>query len=251
MLKEYSGIRISGLRSRRADREKRSADVAAELAEELLLSRHAVKEDIKVLIYVTQSPLFMTPSTSFYIAKKLQIGQDCFQYDINQGAGGMLIGIQLAASLMLSLEGAEKGLLLMADDELKYDTGEQTAASVLLLEKSKEKDSRIYVKNASFGNSFTYYYQGYGDKSVHMDERFLSTGGKLLEKKIEEISAQCLNRGITPEHRICSPQNDSAVRLPIYLEEKQITGCSLLAALGAGLSVTTLICDLKKDIYII
>ena len=40
----------------------------------------------------------------------------------------MLTGIQLVASLMLSLDGAEKGLLLMADDGLKSDTGEQAAA---------------------------------------------------------------------------------------------------------------------------
>ncbi len=250
MIKEYSGIRIAGLRSQREACGKRAADVAAGLTEELLLSRHVAKGDIKILIYVTQSPLFMTPSTSFYIAKKLQIGQDCFQYDINQGAGGMLIGIQLAASLMLSLDGAEKGLLLMGDDGLKSDTGEETAASALLLEKNKEEDSRIYVKNASLGNSFACCYQGYEDKSIHVDERFFSTGEKLLEKEIEEMSAQCLDRGITPEHKICSPQYDSGVRLPIYLEEKQIIGCSLLAGLGAGISVTTLICDLKKDIYI-
>lgn len=249
MIKEYSGIRIAGLRSRRAECEERAADVAAGLAEELLLSRHAAKEDIKILVYVTQSPLFMTPSTSFYIAKKLQVGQDCFQYDINQGAGGMLTGIQLVASLMLSLDGAEKGLLLMADDGLKSDTGEQAAASVILLEKCKEKESKIYVKNMSLGSSFAYCYQGYGDKSVHLDERFLPTGEKLLEKEIEEMSAQCLDRGITPEHKIRSPQYDSGVRLPIYLEEKEITGCSLLAGVGAGISVTTLICDLKKDIY--
>lgn len=162
----------------------------------------------------------------------------------------MLIGIQLAASLMFSLDGAEKGLLLMADDGLKSDTGEQAAASVILLERCKEKESKMYVRNASLGNSFACCYQGYGDKSVHLDERFFSTGEKLLEKEIEEMSAQCLDRGITPEHKICSPQFDSGVRLPIYLEEKQITGCSLLAGLGAGISVTTLVCDLKKDIYI-
>ena len=59
MIKEYSGIRIAGLRSRRAECEERAADVAAGLAEELLLSRHAAKEDIKILVYVTQSPLFI------------------------------------------------------------------------------------------------------------------------------------------------------------------------------------------------
>lgn len=249
MVKEYSGIRIAGVCSREGSCSEKAADVAAGLAEELLLNHHMAKDEIKILIYVTQTPLFMTPSTSFYIAKKLQLGQDCFQYDINQGASGMLTGIQLVASLMLSMDMADKGLLLMADDDLKSEVGKRSMAAAVLLEKEGDGAGFFYVKNASRGHAFSYYYQENEEQLVYKDERFFSLGQEMLEKQMQEMAADCSKKGIIPEHMICIPDYDSAVRLPMYIERGQIKGCSMLAAFGAGLSVTTLVCDLDEDIY--
>lgn len=249
MIKEYSGIRIAGLRNRKADQDETGADVAARLAGGFIHDCHVAAEDIKILIYVTQSPLFMTPSTSFYIAKELQLGQECYQYDINQGATGMLSGVQLVASLMESLDAADKGLLLMADDELEGDCGKRAMASALLLEKRDGIDTGIYVQNCSLGNSFSQYYQRDNKDVLHQDEKFLSLGQEVLEKKTEEMLQQCMEKGIVVESRICLQEYDSAVRLPMYLEKEQIEGCTMLGAFGAGISVMTLVCDLKKDIY--
>lgn len=249
MIKEYSGIRIAGLGNMVADLEETAADVAVRLAGKFIHDRNVAGEDIKILIYVTQSPLFMTPSTSFYIAKELQLGQECYQYDINQGATGMLLGIQLVASLMISLDAADKGLLLMADDALESDCGKRAMASAVLLEKDDGTDTGIYVQNCSLGDSFPLYYQRNRKDILHQDESFFEVGQELLEKQIEEITQQCLNRGITVKNKICLQEYDSAVRLPGYLEREQINGCSMIGAFGSGVSVMTLICDLKENIY--
>lgn len=249
MLKEYSGLRIAGVRSKVGSCNEKAADVATELAEELFLKYHIVKDEIKILIYVTQTPLFMTPSTSFYIAKGLQLGQDCFEYDINQGATGMLTGIQLVASLLLSMDIADKGLLLMADDDLKSGTGKRSIASAVLLAKEVAGAGGIYVKNVSLGHSFTHCYQRDEEEPIYEDDCFFSLGQERLEKQIKETTTDCSKKGIVPEHIICTPEYDSAVRLPMYIEQKQIRGCSMLAAFGAGLSVTTLVCDLGEGIY--
>lgn len=249
MIKEYSGIRIAGLCTGTGNWNEKAADVAAALAEELLLNHRIMKEEIKILVYVTQTPLFMTPSTSFYIAKKLQIGQDCFQYDINQGATGMLTGIQLVASLMLSMEEAHKGLLLIAEDDLERQDHKQPIAAALLLEKEGDQDNTLYVKNTALGRCFPLYYKGYEDAMEYQDECFLSLGKEILEKQKKEMAEYCSKNGVCLEHTICIPEYDSAVRLPMYIVKEQIKGYSMLAALGAGMSAATLVCNLGEELY--
>lgn len=249
MIKEYSGIQIAGLSNLVADLDETAADVAVRLAGEFIHDCHVTIEDIKILIYVTQSPLFMTPSTSFYIAKELQLGQDCYQYDINQGAVGMLSGIQLAASLMNSLDAANKSLILMADDELESDCGKRAMASAVLLQKNSGTDTGIYVQNCSLGHCFSHYYQRNQKDELHQDESFFSFGQEVLRKKTEDMLQQCLDKDISVKNKICLQEFDSAVRLPGYLEKERIKGCSMLGAFGAGISVMTLVCDLTEDIY--
>lgn len=249
MIKEYSGIYLAGISNMEAEANETAADVAARLAGEFIHDCQVAIEDIKILIYVTQSPLFMTPSTSFYIAKELQLGQECYQYDINQGAAGMLSGVQLAASLMDSLDAADKSLLLMADDGLESDCGKRAMASAVLLEKGNGTNTGICVQNCSLGHCFSHYYQRNQKDELHQDESFFSFGQEVLGKKTEEMLLQCLEKNITVKNKICLQEFDSAVRLPRYLEKERIQGCSMLGAFGAGISVMTLVCDLKEDIY--
>lgn len=248
MVKEYNGIQISGVLCDEEKTYKESAaDIAVRIAESILDKHNIRREDIKVMIYVTQSPLFMTPSTSFYIAKKLNLEKDCYQYDINQGATGMIVGTQLIASLMISFEKAEKGLLLLADDGLECEMGKKGMASAVLFEKNKK--GRILVKNCSDGLAYMKCYQGLNDIETAVSDDFYSYGKMMLEKQMLEMEKISSKTDILLENKVECEIADSAVRLPLILAKEQVHGTSLLGAWGGGMSAAAMICDLSENIY--
>ena len=71
--------------------------------------------DIRVLVYLTQSPEFSTPSTAMYIQKQLRIGIGCIAFDANLGCSAYTAGLQIVSSLLQNCEDGSKGLLLVGD----------------------------------------------------------------------------------------------------------------------------------------
>lgn len=72
------------------------------------------KQEIDALILVTQSPDYFMPPTSSIIQGKLELKQDMFCLDINQGCAGFVVGLFQAFSL-LEQEAINKVVLLNAD----------------------------------------------------------------------------------------------------------------------------------------
>lgn len=73
-------------------------------------------KDIDVLILVTQSPLFVTPSTAFLLHNCLHLKKECLVYDINMGCSGFNAGLHTIASLLSTQQEGAKGIFLIADD---------------------------------------------------------------------------------------------------------------------------------------
>lgn len=101
-------IRSTGIEERRSlvGREVRLVDLAVAAAKNAIELTRIEKNDICVLLYVTQAPEFNTPSTAFYVQKELGLSMDCICYDINLGCSGFVAGVCTAASL---LEGGGEG----------------------------------------------------------------------------------------------------------------------------------------------
>lgn len=72
------------------------------------------KDEIDALILVTQSPDYFMPPTSNVIQGRLELKQDLFCMDINQGCSGFLIGL-IEAFLLLEQNSINKVVLLNAD----------------------------------------------------------------------------------------------------------------------------------------
>lgn len=85
---------------------------AAILLERLMWS----PDEIRVLVYVTQSPEFESPSTAMLIHKQLGLGEKCIAFDVNLGCSGYVAGLQIVAGLLQGCQNGEKALLLTADD---------------------------------------------------------------------------------------------------------------------------------------
>lgn len=92
---------------------QRASDLCSVAAEELIDRIGWDKNEIKVLVFVTQTPDLDTPSTAMIIQKRLNIGQQCLCFDVNLGCSGYVAGLQIVSSLLSSSGG--KGLLLTGD----------------------------------------------------------------------------------------------------------------------------------------
>ena len=103
--------------------------LASEAGEKLLNYLNWNKEEIRVLVFVTQTPELIAPSTAMLLQKELGIGYDCSAFDVNLGCSGYISGLQIVSALLQSTGG--KGLLLVGDGRYRPPDREITKDSLL------------------------------------------------------------------------------------------------------------------------
>ena len=91
-----------------------SSDLAVTAIEYLLENGLLAKADIGGLILVTQSPDYLMPGTSKVVHGRLELHQDVFCLDVNQGCTGFLIGAMLGF-MMLDQPTIQKVVLVNVD----------------------------------------------------------------------------------------------------------------------------------------
>lgn len=124
-------LKVTGVRERHVSpTNQTSTDLALEAAKDLLNQMGWKKDEIDVLIFATQDPLFVLPSTAFFMQKELGLSKDSMVFDMNLGCSGALVGIQTIASLLLQGRNKSKGLLLVAD-AIHDDIDESLSADIV------------------------------------------------------------------------------------------------------------------------
>lgn len=113
---------------RKAVPAQTASDLAYEAAEKLLANTD--KESIGALVFVTQTPDYLLPSTAFVIANRLGLSKDCMVFDINLGCSGYVYGLQVVASLMQS-SNIEAAVLVTGDTLSKRVSPEDRSACML------------------------------------------------------------------------------------------------------------------------
>ncbi len=93
--------------------DQRTSDLASIAADEVIKKLGWSKNSICCLIFVTQSPDLISPSTAMLIQAKLGLGKDILAYDVNLGCSGFSSGVQIMAGVLAATKG--RGLLLMGD----------------------------------------------------------------------------------------------------------------------------------------
>jgi len=110
---------MTGIKSvRRAKPEQTASDLAFEAASDLFLRSGIDKDEVGVLIFVTQKPDYRIPSTAFILQDRLGIGNKCVCFDINLACQGFVFGLHTAMS-MLSRQEKHFGLLLTGDTSIR------------------------------------------------------------------------------------------------------------------------------------
>lgn len=112
-------IKISGFKNRRiVDEHICTSDLCYFAAEKLINQLKIERSKIDALIFVSQTPDYLMPATSFILQKRLNLGSNIAVMDINHGCSGYIYGLWLASSIINS--GCKNVLLLVGDTVSKF-----------------------------------------------------------------------------------------------------------------------------------
>ncbi|MDR3689471.1 MAG: ketoacyl-ACP synthase III [Fimbriimonas sp.] len=96
-----------------------SSDLCVIVARELIQREGLTPEDFDALVFVTQSPDYITPATSPSIQARLGMRTDVAAMDLNFGCSGYVYGL-LQASLLCLLPDCRRVMLLVGDIQTPY-----------------------------------------------------------------------------------------------------------------------------------
>lgn len=108
-------IKTIGVETRHvAEPGQTTSDLCFQAAEQLLGELQWERNDIQLLIFVSQSRDYIIPSTSTILQDRLKLPKTCMALDINLGCSGYVYGLSVMGSMMKAT-GLKKGLLLVGD----------------------------------------------------------------------------------------------------------------------------------------
>jgi 3-oxoacyl-[acyl-carrier-protein] synthase-3 len=112
-------IEATGVEERRvADDNTCASDLCFYSAEKLIGEMNWKKEEIGVLVFVSQTSDYILPVSAAILQDRLGLSKTCIAFDIPLGCSGYVYGISIIASMMKST-GIKKGILLVGDTSSK------------------------------------------------------------------------------------------------------------------------------------
>lgn len=108
-----------------------TSDLCVAAAERLLEELGTDKNDIGILVFVSQSPdYYFLPNTACIIQNRLQLSKETLAFDVPLGCSGYVYGLNLIASYLSSGQ-MKKGLLLVGDTASKIPYPKDKSSSML------------------------------------------------------------------------------------------------------------------------
>ncbi|MCL1959608.1 MAG: ketoacyl-ACP synthase III [Spirochaetes bacterium] len=142
-------------RRRKADNNTCTSDMCVSAAEALISALQWNKEDISILVLVTQTPDYILPATSPIIQHRLGLNKDCYTLDISLGCSGWVYGISVVAGLLTRLIGGGKALLLTGETSRANSIKDKTtyplfsdAGTATALEYAKDTKPMFFGMNS-------------------------------------------------------------------------------------------------------
>lgn len=140
--------------------EQTASDLGFEAAKNLFEKKNINKEEVGILVFISQKPDFRAPTSAYILHERLDLPEDCLCLDINLACSGFLVALHTIHTLLKN-SNSNKALLITADTSHKtlspYDRtmimlfGD--SGSAILLEKTSE-DYQAHFAIRSDGNRF-------------------------------------------------------------------------------------------------
>jgi 3-oxoacyl-[acyl-carrier-protein] synthase-3 len=112
-------IDATGVEERRiASNEICTSDLCCEAAEKLIKDLNWQKEEIEILVFVSQTADYILPVSAAILQDRLGLSTNCIAFDVPLGCSGYVYGMSIIASMMKAT-GVKKGLLLAGDTSSK------------------------------------------------------------------------------------------------------------------------------------
>jgi 3-oxoacyl-[acyl-carrier-protein] synthase-3 len=157
-------IASTGIETRRiSSKDTCSSDLCLQAAEKLIKDLQWNKDEIDVLIFVTQTPDYILPATSCILQDRLGLKESCYTLDISLGCSGWVYGLSVLASL-LSTGSIKKGLLLAGDTPSKLCSVEDKSSYPLFGDAGTA--TAIELRKGSKGFQFHTQTDGSGFKAI-------------------------------------------------------------------------------------
>ncbi len=119
--KEEAGeiVDKTGIEERRfADAETCSSDLCFAAAEKLIADNNINKEEIDLLVFISQTPDYRMPATSVTLQHRIGLPNNTIAFDINLGCSAFIYGLSIVYGMM-EHSGLRKALLLDGETRSK------------------------------------------------------------------------------------------------------------------------------------
>jgi len=144
-------VETTGIEERRfADGNTCASDLCLAAAENIFNSTSIKKDDINMLIYVTQTQDYRTPGMGVSMQNTLGLSKDTIVYDLNVACTAFLHGLVMAYTF-LDLPGFNKVLLLVGDTLSKIISKKDKSTGMLLADAGI---AAVISKGEQYGDSF-------------------------------------------------------------------------------------------------
>lgn len=108
-------IDVTGVEERRiAAKEICTSDLCCESAEKLIKDLNWQKDEIEILVFVSQTGDYILPISAAILQDRLGLSTNCIAFDVPLGCSGYVYGMSIIAGMMKAA-GLKKGLLLAGD----------------------------------------------------------------------------------------------------------------------------------------
>jgi 3-oxoacyl-[acyl-carrier-protein] synthase-3 len=195
--KRLRTIKSVGIETRYIAEEKIcTSDLVLKAANHVIQKLKWRRDDVDILILVTQTPDYLTPATSGILQDKLKLRKNIIVYDINLGCSGYTHGLIAISSIMKSLN-LKKGLLAVGDVTSKLVNNKDNVSNLLFGDAGSVTaiENKTKSKEKMF---FDYYSDGSGFKDIIVPSHSLAGRIKLNKKqlKIKEDSNKNIRSNI-------------------------------------------------------
>lgn len=133
-----------------ADSNTCSSDLCYAAAEQLFADNQINREDIDLLVFVSQTPDYRMPATSILLQHRLGLPSTTIAFDVNLGCSGFLYGLSIVYSFM-EKSGLKRALLLDGETRSKVYSPKDRRSAFLF---GDGGIAALIERSSQFGNSY-------------------------------------------------------------------------------------------------
>ena len=94
-------IKTTGIeRKHVAEKNQTTSDLCEVAANKLLDRLSWNREDVDLVVFVSQSPDYYLPATAIILQDKLKLSSNCLAFDVGLGCSGYVYGLSIVASMI-------------------------------------------------------------------------------------------------------------------------------------------------------